>query len=140
MSKLHGEILTLPKMSGSVSTTKSLRGNVGAKTINIGAKGDDGATFIPSVSDDGVISWTNDKELPNPEPVNVKGVKGDKGDKGDTGATGATGPQGIQGPAGADGADGYTPVRGTDYWTATDIAEIKSYVDEQLGVIENGSY
>ena len=39
-----------------------------------------------------------------------------------------------------DGKDGYTPVRGTDYWTATDIAEIKSYVDEQLGVIENGSY
>lgn len=140
MSKLQGEILTLQKMSGSVSTAKSLSGNVGAKTINIGAKGDDGATFIPSVSDDGVISWTNDKELPNPEPVNVKGVKGDKGDKGDTGATGATGPQGVQGPAGTDGADGYTPVRGTDYWTATDIAEIKSYVDEQLGVIENGSY
>ena len=39
-----------------------------------------------------------------------------------------------------DGKDGYTPVRGTDYWTATDVAEIKSYVDERLGVIENGSY
>ena len=39
-----------------------------------------------------------------------------------------------------DGKDGYTPVRGTDYWTDTDVAEIKSYVDEQLGVIENGSY
>ena len=39
-----------------------------------------------------------------------------------------------------DGKDGYTPVRGTDYWTAKDVAEIKSYVDEQLGVIENGSY
>ena len=39
-----------------------------------------------------------------------------------------------------DGKDGYTPVRGTDYWTDKDVAEIKSYVDEQLGVIENGSY
>ena len=39
-----------------------------------------------------------------------------------------------------DGKDGYKPVRGVDYWTATDVAEIKSYVDEQLGVIENGSY
>ena len=39
-----------------------------------------------------------------------------------------------------DGKDGYTPVRGTDYWTTTEVAEIKSYVDEQLGVIENGSY
>ena len=33
---------------------------------------------------------------------------------------------------GADGQDGYTPVRGTDYWTETDIAEIKNYVDEAI--------
>lgn len=39
--------------------------------------GDDGATFTPSVSEDGVLSWTNDKELENPEPVNIKGPKGD---------------------------------------------------------------
>lgn len=25
------------------------------------------------------------------------------------------------------GKDGYTPVKGTDYWTAEDIAEIKTY-------------
>ncbi len=59
--------------------------------------GQNGATFIPSVSFDGVISWTNDKELPNPAPVNIKGDagdKGDKGDKGDTGAAGATGSAG----------------------------------------------
>ena len=53
--------------------------------------GDDGATFIPSVSADGIISWTNDKELPNPEPVNIKGVKGDKGDPGEKGEKGDTG-------------------------------------------------
>ena len=51
MSKLQGEILTFPKISGSVSTHKSLSGNVGAKTINIGSSGDGGATFIPSVGD-----------------------------------------------------------------------------------------
>jgi hypothetical protein len=28
--------------------------------------------------------------------------------------------------------DGYTPVRGTDYWTDADKAEIKSYVDEAI--------
>ena len=66
MSKLQGEILTFSKISGSVSTPKSLSGNVGAKTINIGSNGDGGATFIPYVSADGVISWTNDKGLPNP--------------------------------------------------------------------------
>lgn len=30
------------------------------------------------------------------------------------------------------GDPGYTPVRGTDYWTEEDIAEIKSYVDEAI--------
>lgn len=36
------------------------------------------------------------------------------------------------------GADGYTPVRGTDYWTDEDKAEIKSYVDEAVAGIEDG--
>lgn len=63
-------------LTGEVLTPKSLSGNVGAKTINIGGKGDDGATFTPSVSADGIISWTNDKDLPNPEPVNIKGADG----------------------------------------------------------------
>lgn len=106
MNNLQGEVLTLPKMSGSVSSPSTLGGNIGAKTINIG---EDGATFIPSVSADGIISWTNDKDLPNPEPVNIKGDKGDKGEKGDTGDTG---PQGDQGEAGADGTpgkDGFSP-------------------------------
>lgn len=31
-----------------------------------------------------------------------------------------------------DGEDGYSPVRGEDYWTADDIAEIKGYVDEVI--------
>lgn len=41
--------------------------------------GQNGATFYPSVSTEGVISWTNDRDLPNPEPVNIKGEKGDSG-------------------------------------------------------------
>ena len=132
MSKLQGEVLTLPKMSGSVSAPNSLSGNVGAKTINIGGKGDDGATFIPSVSVDGVISWTNDQDLPNPEPVNIKGVKGDKGDIGLSGKDGYTpikgvdyfdgqpGKDGTNGTNGKDGMDGYTPVKGVDYFDGKD--------------------
>jgi hypothetical protein len=38
-----------------------------------GPKGDPGVTFTPAVSVAGVISWTNDGDLPNPEPVNIKG-------------------------------------------------------------------
>lgn len=38
------------------------------------------------------------------------------------------------------GNPGYTPIRGVDYWTESDISEIHQYIDTQLGVIENGSY
>lgn len=59
-------------------------------------------------------------------PQGAKGDKGDKGDKGYKGDKGDTGANGPQGPAGK------TPVRGTDYWTATDKAEIVSDVLEQM--------
>lgn len=66
-----------------------------------GTKGDDGATFTPSVSSEGVISWTNDKNLDNPTPVNIKGPKGDIGPQG---PEGPMGPQGETGPKGDPGA------------------------------------
>lgn len=44
-----------------------------------GAKGESGATFTPSVSSAGVLSWTNDKGLTNPSDVNIKGDKGEPG-------------------------------------------------------------
>lgn len=53
--------------------------------------GTNGATFTPAVDDAGNLSWSNDKDLANPNTVNIKGAKGDKGDKGDTGAKGADG-------------------------------------------------
>ena len=52
-------------------------------------------------------------------------LKGEKGDKGDTGVT---------------GADGYTPVKGTDYWTATDKSEIVNDVLAALPTWTGGSY
>ena len=39
----------------------------------------DGYTFYPAVSSVGIISWTNDGDLPNPDPVNIKGPQGDTG-------------------------------------------------------------
>lgn len=38
-----------------------------------------GATFTPTVSLEGIISWENDKNKPNPKEVNIKGPKGDPG-------------------------------------------------------------
>lgn len=45
-----------------------------------GPEGPVGTTFTPSVSAEGVISWTNDGEKLNPPSVNIKGPKGDTGD------------------------------------------------------------
>lgn len=59
--------------------------------------GENGATFTPSVSVDGIISWTNDKGLENPESVNIKGPQG------------VPGQDGQQGPQGVPGNDGVTP-------------------------------
>lgn len=87
-----------------------------------------------------------------------QGTKGDKGDKGDTGSqgaggpqgpkgdTGPQGPQGVQGPkgdkgdkgdtgaAGSNGKDGKTPVKGKDYFTDADKAEMVSDVIASLPV------
>ena len=38
-----------------------------------------GTVFTPSVSEAGVLSWSNDGELNNPTPVNIKGDTGDPG-------------------------------------------------------------
>ena len=47
-----------------------------------GDKGAVGAHFTPSVSDDGVLSWTNNGELANPQPVNIRGPQGVQGKQG----------------------------------------------------------
>lgn len=81
-----------------------------------------GATFTPSVSENGDLSWTNDRGLVNPETVNIKGDKGDpgeKGEQGDPGPQGETGPQGEAGPAGPQGEIGPAGPQGPAY-TLTD--------------------
>lgn len=81
-----------------------------------GGSGEDGATYYPSVSAEGIISWTNDKDLPNPEPVNIMGSQGPKGDTGEQGPKGENGNVGPQGPAGEDlvnQGETITPVNGS---------------------------
>lgn len=101
-----------------------------------GADGEDGATFTPSVSSDGTLSWNNDKGLANPASVNIKGeagaagakgdpftyddftaaqlaaLKGEKGDKGDKGDKGETGEQGVKGDKGEQGEQGQQGIQG----------------------------
>lgn len=53
--------------AGTILVPQGDRGETGSK----------GATFTPSVSEAGVLSWTNNGGLTNPTPVNIKGPKGD---------------------------------------------------------------
>jgi len=73
-----------------------------------------------------------------------KGDTGNTGPKGDTGLTGPKGDTGLtgsKGDTGNTGPAGYTPVRGTDYWTAADIAAmelyIRDYADAQIGTVNS---
>lgn len=75
-------------------------------------------------------------------PRGFTGPKGDQGEKGDPGGPvgpqgpqGNPGPQGTpgpQGPAGKDGKDGKTPVKGTDYWTPSEIDAVIKKLDDAL--------
>ena len=127
--------VTIEAITGGPSVTITDADHPSGQTFDVmdgedgtdGTDGTDGVTFTPTVSSAGVISWTNDGGLPNPESVNIKGPQGEtgatgaqgpkgdtgatgpqgpKGDTGATGATGATGPQGPTGPAGQNGSNG----------------------------------
>lgn len=80
-------ILTITDANGSYDTP-NLKGGVS------GGSAVDGTTFVPSVSEEGVISWTNTDGKANPTSVNIKGPQGDVGPQG------PVGPQGERGPAG----------------------------------------
>lgn len=89
-----------------LNSVGSVEADTGGAKLVQGPQGPAGPVYVPSVSSDGVISWTNNGNLENPEPVSVKGEtgpQGEKGDKGDKGDTGDTGPQGEQGPTGESG-------------------------------------
>ena len=137
-------------------------------TVKNGNKGDNGTSATHSWNGT-TLTITSASGTSSADLKGAKGDKGDKGDsvkgdKGDTGANGtsvtvtnvststADGGSNVvtfsdgktvtikNGSKGSNGADGKTPVKGIDYWTEADKAEIKAYINEQLGVIENGTY
>lgn len=96
--------------------------------------GADGATFIPHISEDGWLSWTNDQGLPNPDPVNIKGKDGAPGAPGQPGEPGV---QGVPGttfiPSVSDG--------GVISWTnngGLDNPEPANLVEAVLNALPNG--
>ena len=77
-----------------------------------GQDGKDGVTFTPSVSETGVLSWTNNGGLENPASMSIRGPSGSKGPQGEQGPKGDTGPQGPKGDTGERGPQGYPGVQG----------------------------
>lgn len=96
---------------------------------------EDGATFTPSVSADGTLSWTNDKGLDNPPPVNVKGPQGPKGDTGATGPQGPKGDTGATGQTGADGKSAYAYAQDGGY-TGTE-EEFAAKLTKEIPAVDN---
>lgn len=70
--------LTLNYTDGSHVTLGSIRGEKGEQGEHglKGETGDTGTTFTPDVSENGVISWTNDGGLPNPDDVDLVATAG----------------------------------------------------------------
>ena len=89
------------------------KGETGATGAQ-GPAGADGVSPTVSTSKSGKVTTITFVDATGTKTATISdGADGEKGDTGDTG------------PA---GADGYTPVRGTDYWTAADQEQIVSDV------------
>lgn len=86
----HGGIQSIAKTgtSGLVDTYTITYADLTTSTFTVtngadgsngsdGTDGIDGTTFTPSVSTEGVISWTNDGGKQNPPSVSIKGNQGD---------------------------------------------------------------
>lgn len=89
-------------------------------------KGDTGAVFIPSVSDEGVLSWSNDGGLENPAPKNIRGPRGETGERGKAFEySDFTSEQleALRGPAGNTGNPG----------ASADITDVSASVEEDGG-------
>lgn len=99
-----------------------------------GEPGADGGYYVPNVAqkstDTMTVGYTSSKSgMPTVAPVTVTlpaGPQGERGLQGDPGKAGTDGKDGTH------GKDGYTPVKGTDYWTAADKAEVEGFITDEL--------
>lgn len=112
-----------------LASLKGADGEDGAKGENgaDGAAGADGTSVtVASVSESTEDGGSNVVTFSDGKTLTIKnGSKGSQGEKGDTGVTGV---------AGKDGADGYTPVKGTDYFTEEDKAEIVEAITAETNI------
>ena len=141
---VYSQILQVAKDAEDVA--QSVRDDADSGKFNgeQGPTGPQGYTYTPAVSEEGVISWTNDGSLPNPSPVNIKGPQGKQGIQGVQGKQGERGyvytpnvsqdgiiswtndgdlenpdPVDIRGPEGPQGGQGEQGIQGPRGYTYT---------------------
>lgn len=108
----------------SINAKQSLHGKVGVGNVIYGK---DGVTFIPTIDEDGNLSWTNNGELDNPATVNLKGKPFTYSDFTE---------EQLEALRGEPGNPGLTPVKGVDYFTEVDKAEM---VESVLAALPDAS-
>ena len=86
------------------------------------------------------LSVLNGKLQYNGSDVGLKGDKGDPFTYSDFTAEQLAALKGDKGDTGPAGADGYTPVKGTDYWTAADKQEIIDDIHPVYYIDLTGTY
>ena len=64
----------------TTTLTDGTRLEAGQIIVPQGERGEVGTTFTPAVSENGILSWTNDGGKQNPTPVNIKGEAPEIGD------------------------------------------------------------
>lgn len=69
-------IIKVKDQEGNLINIPAFKGPQGEK----GENGKDGAVFIPSIAENGDLSWSNNGGLQNPDTVNIKGPQGEKGE------------------------------------------------------------
>lgn len=141
---VYSQILQVAKDAEDVAQSVRDDADRGKFNGEQGPTGPQGYTYTPAVSEEGVISWTNDGSLPNPSPVNIKGPQGKQGIQGVQGKQGERGyvytpnvsqdgiiswtndgdlenpdPVDIRGPVGPQGGQGEQGIQGPRGYTYT---------------------
>ena len=102
-----------------------------------GGGGTSDIAWKPTVSAEGVITWTRSSSTTAPPAQNIKGPQGDKGEKGDPGQEGPEGPKGEKGDPGT--GEAFVATYGTT--TAQEIiAHLEGDSPLPMFVERNGSY
>lgn len=102
-----------------------------------GGNGEDGYSPVANVTqtDTGAVISITDKSGTTTATI-ANGKDGADGKDGTQGPQGVQGEKGDKGDPGSAGADGKTPVKGVDYFTATEVKEIAAIAAELVDVPE----